>query len=318
MAFRKPKKQRIGGKFLVYGFAGEGKSYFGLTFDSIAAIDSESGLGFYEGVDIEIGGKKYNNLVMVDTTNDLDELEENLEAIIEGDIEGIETLVIDSETKFYVSMDIGATEAEERKARASGKNIDNRSKWGRVKNINMKLQQAKLTASAKGINVVSVAQAKALTDDDGKVLGYTMDAHKSLPFDYDVILRFYTETDKKTKERKYFAEVVKDRTNVTKVGEILENCTYDVWRNYFNERNGLETSGANFSKDLKNSTQGILNDAELSSKLTTEIKTLLKSLPSDKQKVAKGIFDELKIDIKTMDLNGPEILKKVLKSIQEL
>ena len=56
MAFRKPAKTKIGGKFLTYGFTGEGKSYFGLTFPKIGAIDSETGLAFYEDTDIEING----------------------------------------------------------------------------------------------------------------------------------------------------------------------------------------------------------------------------------------------------------------------
>ena len=127
MAFRKPRATKIGGKFLVYGFSGEGKSYFGLTFPKIGAIDSETGLAFYEDTDIEINGKTYNNLAFVDTTSDLDELEEDLDNIIDGDVD-IETLLIDSETKFYNTMDIGATEAEEKKAKLNGKVVDARRK----------------------------------------------------------------------------------------------------------------------------------------------------------------------------------------------
>lgn len=319
MGFRKPMKQKIGGKFLVYGFTGEGKSFFGATFPKVAAIDSETGLGFYEGIDIEIGGKKYNNIVFIDTTSDLDTLEEDLDAIIEGEVEGVETLLIDSESKFYNAMDIGATEAEERKAKMAGKSVDNRSKWGRVKNINMKLQQAKLTASAQGIHVVSTAQCKEIKDDDtGKLIGYKLEAHSSLKFDYDTILRFYVETDKKTKERKYYAEVEKDRTHVTKVGQIIENCTYDVWSNYFAERNGLKTSGANFSNDLKNSTQSVLNDAELSTKLATDLKETIKALSSTNKKLVKDKLEELQIDLKAMDLSNPEDLKKALEYFKSL
>ena len=65
MAFRKPAKTKIGGKFLVYGLSTEGKSYFGCTFPKIGAIDSETGLAFYEDSDIAINGKKYNNIVFI-------------------------------------------------------------------------------------------------------------------------------------------------------------------------------------------------------------------------------------------------------------
>ena len=319
MAFRKPKATKIGGKFLVYGFSGEGKSFFGLTFPKIGAIDSETGLAFYEDTDIEINGKTYNNLSFVDTTSDLDELEEDLDSVIDGDVE-IETLLVDSETKFYNTMDIGATEAEEKKAKMTGKNVDARSKWGRIKNINMKMQQAKISASAKGIHVVSTAQGQEVKDDNDKVIGYKPDAHKSLRFDYDIVLRFYAEEDKKTKERKFYAEVMKDRTNVTKVGQVIENCTYDVWKDYFDSRNGLETSGANFTKDLKNSTQSVLNNAELSEELAKQAKEKIKKASSvdDKKDKIKDKIIDLKIDIKNMDLSNPETLKELIKFIDSL
>lgn len=320
MAFRKPKKAKIGGKFLVYGFSNEGKSVFGLTFPKIGAIDSETGLAFYEDEPLQIAGKTYNNLEFVDTTSDLDELEEDLDGIIDGDVD-IETLLIDSETKFYNTMDIGATEAEEKKAKLAGKNVDTRSKWGRVKNINMKFQQAKISASAKGTHVVSTAQAKEIKDNDtNKLLGYTYEAHKSLKFDYDIVLFFYTEEDKKTKTRKFFARVEKDRTRVTQVGDIIENCTYDIWKPYFDARNGLETTGANFKKDLKNSTTSVLNDSELADKLAKDIKELLKDNKENTSlmKQIKKILDDSGIDIKAMNLEVPEKLEKAKKEIEEL
>ncbi|CAG7840056.1 MULTISPECIES: AAA family ATPase [Clostridium] len=323
MAFRKPRENKIGGKFLVEGLTHEGKSWFGLTFPKIGAIDSEAGLAFEEGKDIEINGKKYNNLKFVDTTSDLDTLEEDLDAIMDGEIE-IETLLIDSETKFYNTIDIGATEVEERKARANGKNLDARSKWGRVKNIVMKLQQAKITLSAQGKHVVSTAQAKEITDDKTqKVIGYKPDVHKSLPFDYDVILRFFAETDKKTNERKFYAEVLKDRTHVTKVGDIIENCTYDVWKPYFDKRNQsgskLET---NFSKDLNNSISGVLNRAEQSEQLAKEFRKLVTSEElkgeSEKQQLIKNKLKELKIEVKNIELTDSKILQELISYIKTL
>lgn len=322
MAFRKPAKSKIGGKFFVYGFSGEGKSFFGLTFPKIGAIDSETGLAFYEDEEIQIGGVKYNNLEFVDTTSDLDELEEDLDNIIDGDVD-IDTLLIDSETKFYNTMDIGATEAEEKKAKLSGKAVDARAKWGRIKNINMKFQQAKITASAKGIHVVSTAQGVAITDNDTqKVIGYKPDTHKSLKFDYDVVLRFYVEEDKKTKERRYFAEVIKDRTPVTEVGDIIENCTYDTWKPYFDKRNGIDsvTSGANFTKDLKNSTESVLNNAELSTKLAKDIKDFIGGHKTETSilKQLKSIADDSTIDLKNLDLEEPKKLQDFIISIKNI
>ncbi|MDU4051217.1 MAG: AAA family ATPase [Clostridium perfringens] len=321
MAFRKPKTQIIGGKFLVYGATHEGKSWFGLTFPKVAVIDSEAGTAFDEGDEIEIAGRTYNNMVLVDTTADLDELEENLDAIIDGDVD-CETLVVDSETKFYTAMDIGATEVEEKKARANGKNVDNRAKWGRVKQMTMKLQQAKLTVSAKGKHVVSTAQAKEIKEDNtNKVIGYKPDCHSSLPFDYDVVLRFFTETDKKTKERKFYAEVIKDRTHVTKVGSIIENCTYDVWKDYFENRTkkGYK-SEANFTNDLKKSVGNVLNEAEKSEKLAEDIKTLIKELKGNEEGLAsfKKKVSDMKIDLKALDMEDVDKLKELRDFIKSI
>ena len=320
MSFRTPMTQQVGGKFFAYGLTHEGKSWFGLTFPKVAAIDSEVGLAFDEGKDIKIGNKTYNNLIFVDTTSDLDTLEENLDDLIEGEVD-CDTLLIDSETKFYNNMDIGATEVEERKAKLAGKAVDARSKWGRIKNISIKLQQAKITLSAKGKHVVSTAQANEVKDKDGNVIGYKADVQKALPFDYDVILRFYSEEDKKSGERKFFAEVMKDRTHVTTRGDIIENCTYDIWKPMFDERGKTgTTSTANYSSDLNKSVDGVLNKAEQSERLAVEITDIIKSFKGniDIQKQIKGKIDELKIDIKELHFTAPETLETLLKGIKLL
>lgn len=321
MAFRKKGAKKIGGKFLCYGYTGSGKSQFGLTFPKIGAIDSETGLGFYEDRTIVIGGKSYNGLEFVDTTSDLDELEEDLDGIIDGDTE-ISTLLVDSETKFYNTMDIACTEVVEKKAKLSGKNVDTRAKWGMVKAINMKLQQAKITASAKGIHVVSTAQGVDVVDpdDNSKIIGHKPDAHKSLKFDYDVVLWFYKEQDKKTKEYHYYAVVEKDRTNVTKVGQVIENCTYDVWADYFEGRTSLKTSGANFSKNLKDSTQAVISNVEKAEELSKEIKELIKTKSEDdnnKSKI-KEIIKSTTLNIKDLDNEDLNKLKTVSEKLKEL
>ena len=86
------------------------------------------------------------------------------------------------------------------------------------------------------LHVISIAQESDLYSDS-KVVGVKPDMHKSSKFDYSTILRFYTE--KTSDGIKYLAEVMKDRTNVTKKGDILENPTYDMWKSYY-EKKGKE------------------------------------------------------------------------------
>ena len=282
MSFRKARATKIGGKFLSYGESGSGKSTFQLTFPKVACIDSETGIAHYEGKDIELNnGKTYNNLVMVDNTSDLDELESDLDDFINGEYDGqIETLSIDSETKFYNTMQIGATEVEERRARKKGGDVDDAGisvkQWGRIKIINMKLQQAKIDLSSKGTHVVSVAQEIELKDDDGKkVIGYKPDMHKSVKFDYDTILRHYTKKEKDGSVS-FWAEVIKDRTNVTKVGQQIENPCFDIWKDYYDSMNDLETNTTSYKNDLKTSTESMIDQADKSEALAAEFKIFLK------------------------------------------
>ena len=317
--FRKAKAAKIGGKFLSYGESGSGKSTFQLTFPKVACIDSETGIAHYEGRDITLNnGKTYNNLVMVDNTSDLDELESDLDDFINGEYDGqIETLSIDSETKFYNTMQIGATEVEERRARKKGGDVDDAGisvkQWGRIKIINMKLQQAKIDLSSKGTHVVSVAQEIELKDDDGKkVIGYKPDMHKSVKFDYDTILRHYTKKDKDGNVS-FWAEVIKDRTNVTKVGQQIENPCFDIWKDYYDSMNGLETNATSYKNDLKTSTESMIDQADKSEALAAEFKDILKTF-KDKDALLKvnKLMKDKGVSIKELEMQTPEVLTELI------
>lgn len=325
MGFRKAGEKKIGGKFLVYGDTSSGKSFFTLTFPKVASIDSEAGISHYEGREITIGDKKYNNLVMVDNTADLDELEDNIDAIADGDYnDQIETLAIDSETKFYSTMQVGAMEVEERRARKTGADVDDQTvstrQWGRIKLINMKLQQLKIDLSAKGIHIVSTAQETDERDkkDKDKIIGEKPDMYKSVKFDYDTVLKFFKERDKKTGEIKFFAEIIKDRTEVTKVGDIIENCTFDIWKDYFAKKNSLELMKTSYAKDLKTSTDSMIDDADKAEEIVGKIKSILKSSTTDNQKKIGKKMRDMDINIKDLALNPSEKLSKVLEFAEAL
>lgn len=320
--FRKAQAAKIGGKFLSYGESGSGKSTFQLTFPKVACIDSETGVSHYEGREIELNnGNKYNNLLMVDNTSNLDELEEDLDAFINGEYDGqIETLSIDSETKFYNTMQIGATEVEERRARKKGGDVDDAGisvkQWGRIKIINMKLQQAKIDLSSKGTHVVSVAQEVEIKDDDGKkVIGYKPDMHKSVKFDYDTILRHYTKKDKEGNVT-FWAEVIKDRTGVTKVGQQIENPCFDIWKDYYDKMNGLETNKTSYKKDLATSTESMVDEADKAEVLAGEWKDLMKRLKDDKNMDAISkvnmLIKDKKIDVKKIDMQPVGVLTELV------
>lgn len=321
LSFREAREAKIGGKFLSYGASGSGKSTFQLTFPEVACVDSETGIAHYEGKEIELNnGNTYNNLKIVDNTSDLDELEDDLDDFLSGQYDGkIKTLSIDSETKFYATMQIAASEVEERRARRKGGDVDDASistkQWGRIKIINMKLQQAKIDLSTKGIHIVSISQEAEIKDDDGKkVIGYKPDMHKSVKFDYDTILRHYTKKDNKTGEIGFFAEVIKDRTNVTKVGQIIENPCYDIWKDYYDAMNKLETNQTSYKKDLTTSTESLVDKADKSEELAAEFKSVLKSLKDNKDALLKvnKLLKEKSINLKQLEMQSPDVLTEMI------
>lgn len=323
MAFRKANKAKIGGKFLAYGETGSGKSLFSLTFPDVASIDSEVGIAHYEGEEITLNnGKTYNNLVMVDNTSDLDDLEEDLDAFIDGEYDGqIQTLAIDSETKFYATMQVGATEVEEKRARKNGGDPNDaqvsQRQWGRIKIINLKLQQAKIDLSAKGVHVVSIAQATDERDKKGEtVIGIKPDMHKSVKFDYDTILEFFVKEEKDGIH--YYAKVLKDRTNVFKRGDIIENPCYDLWKDYYDARNGLTTNATSYKKDIQTSTDSMMENADRTEELIAEFKELMGSIGKDATK-AKSVALEAKklnIDLKALEVETPEKVAKLVEFVK--
>lgn len=322
MSFRKAGNKKVAGKFLVSGDTGCGKSCFALTFPKIAAVDSENGMIHYEGKPIEIGGKTYDNLQMVDNTSDIATLEEDLEAILDGEMEGINTFAIDSETKFYNAMQIGAMTVEERRARKKGGDIDDatisQKQWGKIKMLNMKLQQAKIDLSAMGVHVVSIAQETEVKEKRGAdmvVVGHKPDMHKSVKFDYDTILRMYKVEEKDGTER-FFAKVLKDRTNVTKVGQVIENPTYDIWAAYFEGNDGKEALGSSYRAELDKTTNDMVEEDDKAAEIISEWKALLaKMKAADKTEETKKVTEkikELKIDIKAMDQTPSDVLTQLL------
>lgn len=330
MGFRKAASKNIGGKFLLLGDTNSGKSWFTLTFPDVAAIDSETGLTHYEGRPIEINGKQYNNLKLVDNTADLDTLEEDLDAFLDGEYDGeIKTLTIDSETKFYNTMQVTAMTVEERRAREKGDDVNDQTvsqrQWGRIKLVNMKMQQAKIDLSARGMHIVSVAQATDERDKKkpDKIIGIKPDMHKSAKFDYDTILEFYTEKDPKSGDVKYFAVVKKDRTLVTKVGDIIENCTFDIWSDYYESLSKNDKMDVSYSKDLKTSEESMQSDADKAEELVAEYKAILGGLAKDKVAnkdaiiAIKGKMKELGINSKQLDVNPVEKLEELVSFAKE-
>ena len=221
---RKPNSRKKGLKMLVYGQSGTGKTVLGLSFPKIVAVDSEDGYAWYEGTD------RAKNIVGILDTQSFEDLS-NLLDDLEDSIDEFDTLIVDSETKIHENIQEALIEVEESRALRKGKdvldaNLSIRS-YGKIKQLESRLQNLKVKLASQGINIVSIAQAQDQMKDMGNnkriKIGEKPNMAKNAQFDYDVVLRLFV------KDGKYMGIVEKDRTETYERGAEIENPSYANW-----------------------------------------------------------------------------------------
>lgn len=321
--FRKPTERKVGLKVLVTGNTGTGKSIFGLTFPEIFAIDSEAGLARYEKNEY---GK---NLLGIANTQSYKQMESAIKEVNKmiKDKERIGTFVIDSETKFYQNLQETCMTIEENKARKNGRdvmdaNLSMRS-WGKIRQISTKLQNMKIDLSTRGIHVVSVAQVEDVKEKQGDQfvkVGEKPSANKNIEYDYDIIINLFTEGS--DEDLVYKGEIKKDRTGVTKVGQIIENPSFEIW---VDETKSGKIVESNFETDVEKDIQETEKEEEDNApkiENTSVLVDQVKSYSSDKEKKkiivtylkAKGADKGLAKACKITDLSADE-LNELLKKL---
>ena len=292
MAFRKPATKKLGIKVLALGKEGTGKTVFALSFPRIASIDGEAGQSLYEGTE------RGQNIVLIDNTQSYKDLEDSVDYIEENhEEEDIQSLVVDSETKIFNNLEETLMTIEEKKAKKKGvdendANLSIRSR-GRIKYIAKRLQNLKIDLSGKGVNVVSIAQAKDVQVKQGDswvVTGVIPDMVKGSAFDYDIVLEFYTEEDAKGNTI-YKAKVLKDRSEIHKKGDIIENPTYKIWSSVAELRKDAEVLNTSFVKGLESDKEAYEKQLEEDEKTLVErMATLIKdSDASVKAKIQEAL-----------------------------
>lgn len=245
----KPGMHKKGLKILVYGDTGVGKTIFALSFPKSLVFDSEDGYEWYESTD------KAKNMVGIVRSQSFEDLSELMEDLNQGP-DNYRTLVIDSETKIYENLQEALLDVEERRARKKHReeldaNISQRS-WGKIKQNALRLQNDKIRLASKGINIVSVSQSADVMEKAGDntmvKIGEKPDMHKKAKYDYDIKLLLFV------KDNKYYGKVEKDRTGLYEVGTILENPSYENWKDKVEGKaNQGETKDVDFAKDVDQS-----------------------------------------------------------------
>lgn len=246
-------------KVLAYGFEGTGKTLFALSFPDIILIDTEAGSTFY------LGGKEGENVKGVLRTQGYKKYEDALSEVArDWDKLEMQTLVTDSVTKLRQNLSDTVINVDVKRNKRNGmadaelnSNLSMRS-WGKIGEISKRHQNIKIDLS-NNVNIVDIAQAKEIKDDNQQVIDIRPDMDKSSPYDYDLKLFLFTKKDSDG-TTKFYARVDKDRTKKFKTGEIIENPSFALWSNTLGDSdNRVETS---YSDDQKHDEEAYAEETE--------------------------------------------------------
>lgn len=246
-------------KVLAYGFEGTGKTLFALSFPDIILIDTEAGSTFY------LGGKEGENVKGVLRTQGYKKYEDALSEVArDWDKLEMQTLVTDSVTKLRQNLSDTVINVDVKRNKRNGmadaelnSNLSMRS-WGKIGEISKRHQNIKIDLSSN-VNIVDIAQAKEIKDDNQQVIDIRPDMDKSSPYDYDLKLFLFTKKDSDG-TTKFYGRVDKDRTKKFKTGEIIENPSFALWSNTLGDSdNRVETS---YSDDQKHDEEAYAEETE--------------------------------------------------------
>mgnify|MGYP003619603873 CR=1 FL=1 len=309
--FKKVEEVKSALKVLVFGSTGVGKTLFALSFPDIVAIDSEAGMTHYRN--------KYKSLKYILETTSAVDVEEALDEI--EDMDDIKTFVLDSETKIYENMQHSALALAEKRARKKGQDVEDSNisqrEWGKIRLLNKKMQSSKTMLSSKGVNIVSVAQEKELKEKKGEnwvVVGYASDTAKGFEYDYDIVVRLYTQETKDG--TKYFGKVIKDRTQTYKKNDVIENPSFNNWKHIYDNTITKKEEIIDFKKDI--ATDEAEFDIPTAEESVKELLPLMKAVEKENQPKLKDEIDRLGIDIKNLKSSSAEVLNELILFIKKL
>ena len=331
MGFQKVEEvlSHVGGKVLVFGKQGTGKSTFVGTFPNINLVDTEDGQTYYLG--------KNKNIKGVMRTVSEKEVQDTLDELNDGEtLNTFDTIVIDSGTKLYENMQSAAYEVAEsraRKQRSKGVDIDlddiniSQRDWGHIKRWNQQLATSYILFSEMGkwcvvtahqkdeMRDATKAEKKALGVDKIKI-GEIPDLAKKAEHDFDIVIQTFTEeTDEG--ETVYKAKILKDRTGVTKRGDILENITFDIWKDNWEQtkKYGVKTAinlNDSVGKDVKAMTAEINTAEDIVAEWKPIMKSLSESGNSTAVKQINAFIKDKNINVKNMTAEDPNVLSELL------
>lgn len=291
--FEEPAKTSAGLKVLVYGKEGTGKTVFALSFPDVALIDTEAGSTFYLGQEF---GKNIRKILRTQGYKKYEDAMEEVGKYWEK--LGMQTLVTDSVTKIRQNLSDTVINVDVKRNKRNGmadaelnSNLSMRS-WGKIGEISKRHQNTKIDLS-NNVNIVDVAQAKEIKDDNQNVINIVPDMDKSAPYDYDIKMFMFTKKDDKGKVR-FYGRIDKDRTSTYETGEVIENPSFENWSDVLSgSGDRISTS---YVSDQKEDEEAYKEEVEKDNQTIEErLANFSSELSDDDKKVFSELLKENKI-----------------------
>jgi len=278
----KKLKKRL--KILVFGDSGTLKTRTGLSFADVV-IDTEGSSDFY--------GDEFNYDVI--RTSEPDEILKSIQYLLTNKHD-YKTLLFDSFTPYWESLQKKYNEIfMNRNQKSKGFKFEfyefQPRDWQTLK-ADLKYLIRKLLML--DMNVIVTARQKAQYKDGAfmEIIGETFDGEKGLPYEFDVVLKFYIDNN-----GKFMVQTLKDRTG--KFPKLFENRK-EIFVTAFGKDNleRVSVSVKMITATQKKKIQNYLN----SIKATPE--SVKKSLENyDANSIDELTYDNAEIIIKTLESN---------------
>jgi hypothetical protein len=321
LALAKREKKREGVTFLFYGESASGKTPTALSFPNQFLVDSDSGTKFYGGENVLT---ESNTLVFQELNEDLDEFENDSELF-----EQVETINIDSITRFAENMSHAALKVVELRAMSNARMIEGEGlspkEYGVMKLHYDRFFARMLTYAKQGKNLVFVAEVKDKNENKLNAKGEQISVkvgeipsmQKDSKYDFDVVVKTYI------KEGKPVGVVEKDRTQVFNVGDIVDKPNYNHWKSAI----AKAQKGVTRSKDeIKSFDETVGKEADkfdgtIGDKANELIKGISKIIdvmsPDQQKEMAVGFKEKFKTT-KFKELRDVNILQAMLDYVEAL
>lgn len=328
MSWKKPETKVSGTKIFIYGLEGTRKTRTALTFPKLAYIDTDQGADDYIS-------EFQDNIEMLSDATTFTEVNDNLDDIGEF-LDQIETIVLDTDTKVYENQQHTAMRVAENRAKknnrlAEGEGLSPKE-WGIINMNHDKMLHKLFEYKKDGKIIICVAEAKeqkeSFQDNSGnthfRTVGYMPNTAKGIKYDFDIILEMVK--DEKTGKFKG-AKVHKDRTGTIEEGEIVENPSYEIWKDAIERKKqgNVKEAKRNMEEDIDRDMKSFdFSDVEKIDQLKSDIDEVINSISQDedgaklKSEIGKKFKEILQTTNNYKQIDDVKLLQRCLDSAKEI